>query len=152
HPLVGAPTLTVSLIEGGVEITTVPPSCRIWVDRRLVPGEQPKAAVGEVENILDRLRREDPALNVRSLPTFWEDPAPETAERSHIAAVTAKACKKIGATGRFTGVPYGTDASQLSLGGIPCVIVGPGSIDYAHTTQEFVPVDELGKAVRLYRE
>jgi acetylornithine deacetylase len=152
HPLVGPPTLTVSLIEGGLEVTTVPPLCRIWVDRRLIPGERPKQAVEEVEKILQKLRSEDPALEVRSLPAPWEDPPPDSAEDSRIAAVAAKACTKVAGTGKFRGVPYGTDASQLSLAGIPCIIVGPGSIDHAHTNNEFVPVDELQKAVALYRD
>jgi len=29
HPLVGAPSLTISLIEGGSDICTVPARCRI---------------------------------------------------------------------------------------------------------------------------
>lgn len=152
HPLVGPPTLTVSLIEGGLEVTTVPPLCRIWVDRRLIPGERPKQAIEEIEKILVTLRAQDSSLEVRSLPAPWEDPPPDSAEGSHVAVVAAKACAKVAGTGKFMGVPYGTDASQLSLGGIPCVIVGPGSIDYAHTNNEFVPVDELQKAVKLYRE
>jgi acetylornithine deacetylase len=152
HPLVGPPTLTVSLVEGGLEVTTVPPFCRVWIDRRLVPGERPKEAVAEVERTLQTLRQRDPTLEVRSLPAPFEDPPPDSAEKTHIAQVAAKACAKIAGTGKFTGVPYGTDASQLSQGGIPCVIVGPGSIDHAHTNNEFVPVDELKKSVEIYRE
>jgi acetylornithine deacetylase len=152
HPLVGPPTLTVSLIEGGLEVTTVPPLCRIWVDRRLIPGERPKQAIEEVEKILQGLRAQDSTLEVKSLPAPWEDPPPDSAENAHVAAIAAKACSKVAGTGKFTGVPYGTDASQLSLGGIPCIIVGPGSIDHAHTNKEFVPIDQLQKAVELYRE
>ncbi len=152
HPLVGSPTLTVSLIEGGSEVTTVPPICRIWIDRRLIPGEKPKVAVEEVGRILKELRQCDASLDVRALPVPFEDPPPDSAEKTRIAEVAARACAKVAGTGKFTGVPYGTDASQLSLGGIPCIIVGPGSIDQAHTNDEYVPVDQLEKAVELYRE
>ena len=49
------------------------------------------------------------------------------------------------------GVPYGTDASNLSgVGGIPCVVLGPGSIDLAHTDQEAVPLDEVRRATAIY--
>ena len=49
------------------------------------------------------------------------------------------------------GVPYGTDASNLSgVGGIPCVVLGPGSIDLAHTDHEAVPLDEVRKATAIY--
>ncbi|WP_292387984.1 M20 family metallopeptidase [Mesorhizobium sp.] len=150
QPLVSPPTLTVSLIEGGLELTTVPPSCRIWVDRRLVPGERPEQALAEVENILQGLRdRED--IKVRSLLPALEDPAPDSAESSKIASVAAQACAEVAGTGKYIGVPYGTDASQLSLAGIPCIVLGPGSIDRAHTNNEFIELDQLERCVEIYR-
>ena len=51
------------------------------------------------------------------------------------------------------GVPYGTDASNLSgVGGVPCVVLGPGSIDQAHTDDEWVPVGEVRRAAVVYAE
>ncbi|ASY61102.1 M20 family metallopeptidase [Sinorhizobium sp. CCBAU 05631] len=151
QPLVSPPTLTVSLIEGGLELTTVPPSCRIWVDRRLVPGERPDQALQEVENILQALRERE-NISVRSLLPALEDPAPDSAESSKIAAVAAQACAEVAGTGNYIGVPYGTDASQLSLAGIPCIVLGPGSIDRAHTNNEYVELDQLAKSVEIYRK
>ncbi|RWO86318.1 M20 family metallopeptidase [Mesorhizobium sp.] len=152
HPLVGPPTLTITLIEGGVELATVPPSCRVWIDRRLTPGERPADALQEVENILEKLRQVPHKINVRSLLPALEDPAPPSAEGTQIAAVAAKACAEVAGTGKPLGVPYGTDASQLSLANIPCVILGPGSINQAHTNDEFVEIDQLGKAVEIYQK
>ncbi|WP_365978276.1 peptidase dimerization domain-containing protein [Mesorhizobium sp.] len=127
HPLVSRPTLTITLIEGGTELATVPPSCRVWIDRRLIPRERPADALQEVENILEGLRQGPDKINVRSLLPALEDPAPPSAEATKIAAVAAKACAEVAGTGQHRGVPYGTDASQLSLGGIPCVILGLGA-------------------------
>ncbi|ESZ53649.1 hypothetical protein X729_30855 [Mesorhizobium sp. L103C131B0] len=152
HPLVGSPTLTVSLIEGGIELTTVPPVCRIWIDRRLIPGEQPQQAIQEVENVLESFREGGDKFKVRSLLPALEDPAPDSAESSKIAAVAATACADIARTGKYIGVPYGTDASQLSLVGIPCVVIGPGSINQAHTNDEFVEIEQLNKAVEIYQK
>jgi acetylornithine deacetylase/succinyl-diaminopimelate desuccinylase-like protein len=44
------------------------------------------------------------------------------------------------------GVPYGTDASKIALDGVPSVVFGPGSIDQAHTCDEWLPLDELALA------
>ena len=44
HPMCGRPTLSVGTITGGVSVNTVPDSCTIEIDRRIVPGEDPIAA------------------------------------------------------------------------------------------------------------
>ncbi|MBS7810952.1 M20/M25/M40 family metallo-hydrolase [Roseococcus pinisoli] len=56
---------------------------------------------------------------------------------------------------RITGqaprtAPYGTDASELQAVA-PCVIMGPGSIEFAHTPHEQVPVAELARAVTIFQ-
>jgi acetylornithine deacetylase/succinyl-diaminopimelate desuccinylase-like protein len=33
----------------------------------------------------------------------------------------------------------------------PCVVVGPGSIDQAHTVAGYVDMDQVEKAVEIYR-
>ena len=46
-------------------------------------------------------------------------------------------------------VPYRTDACILSRV-VPCIVVGPGSVEQAHTVDEWVSVDQLHQAVELY--
>jgi acetylornithine deacetylase len=151
HPLVGAPTLTISMIEGGIEICTVPDRCVISIDRRLVPGETPSTALSEVEAVFSALRLEDPTLNVRSILPAREDAAVETSASSHIAEVAARACADVAGTGRPRGAPYGTDASQLAPKGVTCIVLGPGSIEQAHTVDEYVELPQVEDAVEIYR-
>jgi acetylornithine deacetylase ArgE len=151
HPLVGPPTLTVSLISGGTNICVVPDRCEISIDRRLVPGEAPAEAIAEVENLLSDLRRVDRELSVRMLPAV-EDPSVETPETARIVEVARRACAKAGRSGEVRGVPYGTDASQLAPAGIACVVLGPGSIDQAHTVEEYVEIAEVERALEIYRQ
>ena len=47
-------------------------------------------------------------------------------------------------------VPYGTDAIQFRDKPIELVILGPGSIEQAHTVGEYVEVAQLYKAVDIY--
>jgi acetylornithine deacetylase len=49
-------------------------------------------------------------------------------------------------------VPYATDAAFYSGAGIPAVVFGPGSIEQAHTEEEWLPLDQLEQAAEiLYR-
>jgi len=67
-------------------------------------------------------------------------------EAAIIAAASA-ACRR--ASGRVMGVSFGSDASAMTRAGIPTIIFGPGSIDQAHTADEFVAVAEVARAARM---
>ena len=44
----------------------------------------------------------------------------------------------------------GTDGSKLAAAGIETVVCGPGNIAQAHTKSEFVAMEQVDMAVRLY--
>ena len=46
-------------------------------------------------------------------------------------------------------VPYGTDASTLAESGLPSVVFGPGSIEQAHTRDEFVDLSQVEQASEI---
>ena len=48
-------------------------------------------------------------------------------------------------------MPYGTDASQLSAAGIPCIVLDPASIAQTHGPDEYVKFVQLETAVEVYR-
>jgi acetylornithine deacetylase/succinyl-diaminopimelate desuccinylase family protein len=150
-PLTGPPSLTVSLIEGGTDICTVPARCVISVDRRLVPGEVPSVAFAEVNAILHELMERDCSISVKPVAPPAEDFPVGAAKETRLIQVAQKACARFAGTGEPRGVPYGTDASVLSAAGIPCVILGPGSIEQAHTVDEYVELAQLDKAFEIYR-
>ena len=45
-PLLGPATLSVGVIEGGTSVNTVPDRCRVEIDRRVLPGEEPRSLPG----------------------------------------------------------------------------------------------------------
>ena len=58
------------------------------------------------------------------------------------------ACETSGATPRMGA--FGTDASQLSPLA-PTVVIGPGSMQQAHRPQEYIGVNQIGKAIDIFR-
>ena len=44
---------------------------------------------------------------------------------------------------QVVGVPYGTDAAAFNVAGVPSIVFGPGSIDQAHTADEFIDLAAL---------
>jgi acetylornithine deacetylase len=46
-------------------------------------------------------------------------------------------------------IPFGTELPYLTAMGVEACVFGPGDIRVAHRTGEFVPLDELSKAVEI---
>ena len=44
---------------------------------------------------------------------------------------------------QLTGAPWFSDAAHLAAAGIPSICIGPGSIDQAHTKDEFLDLEKL---------
>jgi acetylornithine deacetylase len=148
HPLLGPPTLSVGRIEGGTSVNTVPDRCRIEIDRRVVPGEDPLAAPAE---LADFLRQE---LGIE-FPFEWDEPwmnkdalGPEAS--AELVAMLGRAIDAVTGGHQVLAVPYGTDASTIAAAGIPSVVFGPGDIARAHTCDEWVPLDEVEQASEIH--
>ena len=81
HPLAGPALVTAAMIRGGVAPNLVPEWAEIEVDRRVAPGEDPAAALAELDALLDPLRargddltREDPTIEHPPLETPADHP------------------------------------------------------------------------------
>ena len=47
-------------------------------------------------------------------------------------------------------VDFWTEASLFSAAGLPALVLGPGDIAQAHAVDEWVALEQLGKAQALY--
>jgi acetylornithine deacetylase len=148
-PLLGPPTLSVGRIEGGTSVNTVPDSCRIEVDRRLIPGEDAAAAR---QHFAEFLRADQPDVPSECGPIWINCPALSPDHNGEVVTALGRCIDAVVGAHEVIAVPYGTDASSLALGGIPSVVFGPGDIARAHTKDEWVPIDEVAQASEvLYR-
>jgi acetylornithine deacetylase len=151
HPLCGRPTLSVGTISGGLSVNTVPDRCTIEIDRRLVPGEQPQQAR---QHVIDYLAAEtSQGEKIQHDPPFMQGTGLNDAHNHTVAEKLATAIRSTtGRTPKLQGVSFGTDAFCYDAAGVPSVVFGPGSIDQAHTADEWVPLAEVEQAAEvLYR-
>jgi acetylornithine deacetylase len=70
-------------------------------------------------------------------------------ESSPIVTAMQSVCESFGLSAEPKGVPFGSDATKMTAKGIPSIIFGPGSIDQAHTADEFVRVAEVATAAEM---
>ena len=148
-PLLGPPTLSVGRIDGGISVNTVPDSCRIEIDRRLVPGEDAEAALREFIAYLKKGAGDIPfECSQRSLAV----PALSAEGSAELVAHLGAAIDAVAGSHQVIAVPYATDASTISMAGVPAVVFGPGDLSQAHTADEWISIDEVEQASEiLYR-
>ena len=152
HPLLGSPTLSIGRIEGGLQVNVVPDRCTVDVDRRLLPGETWAGVRRELEDVLAPLRAGDPDLQVEIEEPYQSLASMATPLDAPIVRIAQEAVRRIHGQRPVRGVAFGTDAAELAAKGIPCVVLGPGDIAQAHTSDEYVAIQQVVKAAAIYRE
>ncbi len=152
HPLVGSPSVNVALITGGSAPNVVPDRCEVDIDRRIVPGEtDPAAVLAPFAGLAADLRSDHPEVDITCELREWTDAA-EAAPDTTIAQVArAATAAERGASPVDVGFTGITDARfYINQAHIPTIILGPGSLSVAHTANEWVAVDDLVAAARIY--
>ncbi|MDQ2744286.1 MAG: M20 family metallopeptidase [Chloroflexota bacterium] len=149
--LLGAPTISVTTIEGGHAFNVIPDRCGITALGRLVPGQSIEALSPMLEQLLERVavesglavRTEVETMGLSALETPRDCPLVEAASEA-VAEATGHTPAILG----FTGA---TEAAVLAPPlGASMVIVGPGTLEQAHRTDEYVEIPQLGAAARAY--
>lgn len=128
-------------IFGGEAVNTVPSSCTIDIDRRLLPGEDYASVRSQLQSRLAQLGK-----HVKFLDPYVEALGIYHQKDSLPCQSLIEASKSVNWKTEFQTAHFGTDASILSAAGIPTAVFGPGSITLAHTNAECVPMAELEKA------
>ena len=146
HPILGAPTLNIGTIAGGININSVPDETRLGVDIRTIPGQ-------EADDIQRRLQA---ALgeHVQVTPLESEDSITTDFDDEWVQEVVDVMTEPLGRRPGPAGVAYFTDGSVLkaAYGDPPTIILGPGEPTQAHKTDEYCLVSNLEVAVEAYTE
>ncbi len=146
HPLCGGATLSIGRIEGGTSVNIVPDECVVEVDRRVIPGEDRERVIADIREFLnDRLN-----FDVQFDLPWIESPALTDSDNGPLARAVLQCVAAVDGQHVAVGVPYGTHASRTSGAGVPSIVFGPGSIEQAHTKDEFLKIDQLEKAAEVY--
>ncbi|MBI3943246.1 MAG: M20/M25/M40 family metallo-hydrolase [Chloroflexi bacterium] len=140
--VVGSPTLTVSLIQGGNGINVVPDACTISIDRRVVPGEHAAEVTAGLFDLAQRTSSLPVSLKVLREVNGFLQPADAPWIRQ-LAAWSGNAPQV---------APYGTNAWAYHGLAEECVVMGPGSIDHAHGAVEWVDISQMEKMASIYAQ
>ena len=151
HPLTGRSACSINTINGGSAVNIIPSVCEIEIDRRILPGEDPLDVRKSIQAVLDRISLANSSIEIGTSEPFIDFPL-DPLSNVEFAAQISKSLDSLGFADELLGVAYGTDASTYSIARLPAVVIGPGSIDQAHTKDEWIELQELDKAVVIYEQ
>jgi acetylornithine deacetylase/succinyl-diaminopimelate desuccinylase-like protein len=133
HPLLGCSTLSVGTIRGGSKTNIVPDHCEATIDIRVVPGDNP-------DRILALIRDAAPGLELAHQGSSPLDTDPSHPLIERLASLGAAPA----------GAPWFCDAAVFAAKGMAAVALGPGSIDQAHTADEWISIADLEQGAAFF--
>jgi tripeptide aminopeptidase len=134
-------TLSVGMIEGGMSVNTIPPTCTFVIDTRSVNETSLRRLVERVDRILSN-RRFGVEVQVRVLGVR---PAGVIEQDSAIVRLAMGILSELGVTA--TGDASSTDANIAISRGIPAVCIGLTTGGNVHRVDEYIETKPLGSGL-----
>ena len=151
-PVLGEPTLNVSVINGGVKVNVVPDDCRLQIDIRTVPAQDHGEILGMIERRLESFRQSLHGFDCEV--TVLSERLPVNTSTGERLARVAEDLRRetYGASSWRVAAPYYTDASVLieARPDLPVVVYGPGDDRLAHQPNEWVSKEAFDESIAFY--
>ncbi|MFR9258967.1 MAG: M20 family metallopeptidase [Christensenellales bacterium] len=148
HDVLPSPSIAVTMVQGYEKDNVVPGKVRLLVDFRVLPGMTEPQTRKLVQDALDAH-----GIVGFELTKHFFMPGGEVAQAHPFVSACVEQAEKLNER-KEAPQAFGASCEQCFLveAGSATVIIGPGSLDQAHTVDEFVEKAQLLRAAKLYRE
>lgn len=160
HELLGDTTINAGFITGGTQPSTVADYCELVVDFRYLPGQSFLDIKSIIDKEIKKLSEIDESykfsydIEERSKMSegYYHD-ACYTDKNEEIITITTKVLEQKNRSSEFKSFTAWTDGGLLNSNmKIPVIILGPGDLRTAHSSEEYIEIDELIEACNIYFE
>jgi acetylornithine deacetylase/succinyl-diaminopimelate desuccinylase family protein len=150
-PLFDNPSLVVTQIKGGRATNIIPDECLITIDRRLIPGETKEKAFDEIMAVIDSLKKDNPDLVASIEEKIGINPCRIDINEPIVKTVGDSIYEVTGIHQEISGFKACCDMWCLvEKANIPALILGPGKLSMAHKANEYININELYTATKIY--
>ncbi len=155
HEHLGQPSITPTILHsptrGEPQNNVMPASTEVILDCRLLPGQNPEALAHQIEQMLIATTAVDERLSYTMTVQEVRHPT-KTNPEEPVVTCLASAYRDLTHTEPiYGGVPGSTDGTILNARkNIPIVTCGPGDIYIPHHIDEWVSIEEIKIAARMY--
>jgi acetylornithine deacetylase len=129
----------------------VPDWCEAWLDVHLPPN----APIGEIslelEEIVDRISKENPQVNA-TIRLATIEGGYELPEKGFVVEALQSTYSRHALSWKPHPFPSHSDANQLWASGVKPILLGPGQLEKAHAPDESVSFQQVTLAAEIYRD
>jgi len=143
HELFSHPTLNLGTISGGATHNIVPAKCEVKLDIRYLPGETEKEIVGNINDIITSIKKNNPTSKFDITVDAHLPPTQVPADNPLVNIIAMHSESVLGAKPIPMGFSGVTVTKQLIEKGIMAVGFGPGDEDQSHIANESIEIQEL---------
>jgi acetylornithine deacetylase/succinyl-diaminopimelate desuccinylase-like protein len=146
-------TLSIGLIEGGVDASVVPERVTFHIDRRIIPEESPAEAEEELRALIERAAAECFGIEAVMRRVLLAQPLTRSLGAEPLICALQKYGKAFfGVDIPERGAPLYTDARHYAAAGVPVVLYGAGPRTLVeangHAADECLRLDDLRGATK----
>ena len=142
-------TLQIGKISGGIGANVIPDQCSLEWEVRPINKDDGDFVSKNIDSfakdiLLPEMKKNNPKGNIKKV-IIGEVVGFNKEEKSEAANLV---CNLTGDNAKET-MSFGTEAGLFQNSGISTVICGPGSIEQAHTVDEYITFDQLKKCLKM---
>lgn len=151
HALLPPPTVSCTVINGGVKDNVIPPAAECVIDCRTVPGDTPEKLMSELGEFLEHIPL--PYGTGYELSCFLEMPPAVTAPDCSTVKLAQEAfMQEMEGNPCVKDFPACSDMPQFTGRGLEAVLWGPGEISQAHVVNESIEIQQIYDMARVYQK
>lgn len=148
HPLVGAPSLHVPLMNGGDQLFMYAARSKISVERRTIPGESAEDVKAEMRTLVDKVTKQDPQFHGTVQHVMGREPHEISRDAGIVKTLGKCAEGVLGKAPGFIGHSWWEDSALIGERGTETVVFGPTGSGI-HTTEEWVDIESVVSLARI---
>jgi len=147
--LVNGSSASVTMIEGGVKANVIPDACKVQVDIRLAPGQDPTQVREGLKKVEAQIRKEFPHLGITLAITDQRFPFVTSTDDPLVRELAAGIQEVLGREATIIGKTGSSDGNFIvERLRVPVVAYGPGN-DTGHAPNEYIEIQDLVNCTRV---
>ncbi len=144
-------TLTPTILQAGEKINTVPGSCRIGYDWRLIPELSVSWAKEQITAVCEKVKASMPGSDYQIHYFGQDDPTLVPTDTDLVQTFLSSGKAYLGREMEFSVSPGMDDQKYVvQKGGLDrCIVYGPGRLTLAHKADEYASIEEMKAAAKI---